>query len=151
MTSRNGYSIYWSSYNYPTEIRGPAETFLFSYTPDRQRWRQVSASSAGTETTFYIGGALEKTILADGSTDYRHTVYAGGQAVAMISRSSTGTNSVHYLIEDHEGSSTTITNSDGSLAVEESFDAFGNPRSPLDWSNPQTAADQALIANLTRH
>jgi RHS repeat-associated protein len=68
-----------------------------------------------------------------------------------VSRSSTGTNSVHYLLEDHEGSSTTLTNSDGSLAVEESFDAYGVPRDPTTWSGAQSAADQALIAGLTRH
>ena len=108
MSSRNGYSIYWNSANYPTEIRGPAETFLFSYGPDRQRVRQVSANAQGSETTYYIGGALEKALLVDGTTDYRHTVYAGGQAVAIVSRSSAGTNTTRYLIEDHQGSSTRL-------------------------------------------
>jgi RHS repeat-associated protein len=151
MISRNGYAIYWNSANYPTEIRGPTETFLFAYGPDRQRVRQISANAQGSETTYYVGGALEKTILVDGSTDYRHTVYAGGQAVAIVSRSSSGTNTTRYLIEDHQGSSTTITSSVGAVLVEESFDAYGVPRDPTNWSGAQSATDQALIANITRH
>jgi RHS repeat-associated protein len=151
MTSRNGYSIYWSSYNYPVQISGPTETFLFAYGPDRQRVRQVSANAQGSETTYYIGGALEKALLGDGTIDYRNTVYAGGQAVALVSRSSTGTNTTRYLIEDHEGSSTTITDSAGAVVVEESFDAFGVPRDPTNWSGAQSAPDQALIAGITRH
>jgi RHS repeat-associated protein len=35
--------------------------------------------------------------------------------------------------------------------VEASFDAYGVPRDPTTWSGAQSAADQALIAGLTRH
>jgi RHS repeat-associated protein len=150
MVSRLGYPIYWTGANYPKEIRSATETLLFDYGPDRQRWRQVVGSSAGTETTYFVGDALEKALLADGSTDYRHYVYANGQPVAIVSRSSSGANRVRYLLTDHAGSSSTILDETGTVLVNENFSAFGNGRDPGNWSSNVSTSDQALIAGLTR-
>ncbi len=68
MTSGRGATIDWTSYNYPSCIRlgaactGTSSDYAsFSYTPDRQYWRQISNyTSGGTATTLYIGGLLEE-------------------------------------------------------------------------------------------
>jgi hypothetical protein len=31
-----------------------------AYAPDRRRWRQISSYAGGSETTIYVGEALEK-------------------------------------------------------------------------------------------
>ena len=41
---------------------------------------------------------------------------------------------VHYVYKDHLGSWTTITNANGNIEREQSFDAWGNLRDPETWS-----------------
>ena len=45
-----------------------------------------------------------------------------------------GVGSVHYVLKDHLGSWTTITDANGTVVREQSFDAWGNPRSPDTWT-----------------
>ena len=41
---------------------------------------------------------------------------------------------IHYILKDHLGSWTTITDSEGNVEQELSFDAWGNLRDPETWS-----------------
>jgi len=151
--TRQGSTISWSTYNYPTTINagsgGTAETVAFSYGPDRQRWQQMYTGNSTQETTDYIGGLLE--VVASGSvTDYRHYISAGGEQVAVYSRKSTGTNTLSYLLSDHQASVASITNSSGGVVVAESFTAFGSRRNPTTWSGAPSNSDLTTIAGITR-
>ena len=42
--------------------------------------------------------------------------------------------SIHYILKDHLGSWTTITDSEGNVEQELSYDAWGNLRNPATWS-----------------
>jgi RHS repeat-associated protein len=147
--TRNGQGITWTSYNYPTVINGPGKTLTFSYGPDRQRYRQVYTNGSITETTIYIGGALEK-VTENGITDWRHSVFANGSAVAMVSRQSNGTNTTRYLLHDHQGSIAKILEANGDTFVSESFAAFGARRDASTWSGPCPCPDLQRIKSATR-
>jgi RHS repeat-associated protein len=148
MTSGRGATLTWTSYNYPASITNGADTASFSYTPDRQYWKQVSNyTSGGSATTLYIGGLLEKVTTSTGS-DFRHYIRAGGSTI-IVSRQSTGTNSMYYVTSDHLGSSSAITNSTGGIVVNSSFDAFGKRRGS-NWSGSPSAGDWSAIAGTTR-
>jgi RHS repeat-associated protein len=151
VTQRGTASIAWNAENQPIEINSAAsgEWLRFNYDPDGQRWRQVYANANGTETTYFIGDALEKTQRQDGGVDYRHYVYANGRAVAIVTRHG-NTQDVHYLIDDHQGSTAVITNASGQVELDESFDSFGNARNADTWSGAPTPAKEALLASLTR-
>jgi RHS repeat-associated protein len=151
--TRQGSSISWSSYNYPTTINAgsgsTAETVAFSYGPERQRWQQMYTGNSTQETTNYIGGLLE--VVASGSvTDYRHYIQVAGEQIAVYSRKSSGTNTFSYLLSDHQASVASITNSGGTQIVGESFDAFGSRRSPSTWSGAPSNSDLTTIAGVTR-
>lgn len=45
-----------------------------------------------------------------------------------------GTNTIHYIHKDHLGSWTTITDAEGNVEQELSFDAWGNFRNPYTWT-----------------
>ncbi len=150
MTSRNGSTITWASYNYPTSLAASGESTTFYYNPNRQYYKQVYSGPSGTETTHYIGGMLEKVALPGGTTDWRHYVTAEGQTVAVVSRLSSGTNTVSYPLEDHMGSAAILTNSSGTSVVKESFGAFGLPRNGSTWSGAVPSGDKTLINGLTR-
>jgi len=151
--TRQGSTISWSTYNYPTTINagsgGTAETVAFSYGPDRQRWQQMYTGNGTQETTNYVGKLLE--VVASGSaTDYRHYINVGGQQVALYSRKSNGTNTFSYLLSDHQASVASITNSSGGVVAAESFSAFGSRRNPTTWSGAPSNSDLTTIAGITR-
>ncbi len=152
-TSRQGDSISWSSYNYPITANAgtgsTAETVAFEYGPNRQRWQQSYTGNSTTETTNYIGKRLEM-VISGGVTDYRHYISGGSGVVAVYSRKSNGTNTLSYVLSDHQASAASITNSSGAQVVGESFTAFGNRRNPTTWSGADTNTDLTTIAGITR-
>lgn len=152
-TSRQGDSITWSSYNYPITVNAgsgsTAETVAFEYGPGRQRWQQSYTGNSTTETTNYIGGLLEM-VISGSVTDYRHYIYGATGAVAVYSRKSSGTNTLSYLLSDHQASVASIANSSGAQVAGESFTAFGNRRNPTTWSGADTNTDLTTIAGITR-
>jgi RHS repeat-associated protein len=141
-------TISWTSYNYPSTINSGTETVSFLYGPERQRWRTQLTSGGVTETTYHVGREFQKVQTA--STDYRHYIYVGSRSVAIYSRLSTGTNTLRYVLEDHQGSATNLLTSTGTSIVKENFSAFGNRRNPATWSGAPIAADLTAINAITR-
>jgi RHS repeat-associated protein len=151
-TSRQGSSITWTSYNYPSTVNDSAtgEAVSFSYGPDRRAWLEETQSPSGTELNYRVGGLLD-IVSSGGITDYRHYIYAGNQPVAIDSRKSNGTNTFSYLLSDQEGSIADITNSSGGVVVGEGFTAYGSRRNPTTWSGAPSSSDLTTIAGITRH
>jgi RHS repeat-associated protein len=139
--TRNGSTISWSSYNFPTSITAidssGTETVQFSYGPDRKRWNQNLNS--GAETTYYVGGLLEE--VETSYTDWRHYVYAGSQPIAVYSRKSTGGNNWSYILKDSLGSVATLVGPTGSVEVSESFTPFGARRNSATWAGAPSSGD----------
>jgi RHS repeat-associated protein len=153
MSSRQGLTVSWASYNYPTSISAgsgsTAESVNFSYGPGRQRWQQLYSGNGTVETTDYIGGLMQ--LVTNGSTsDYRHYIYAGNEPVAVYSRKSTGVSTFSYLLSDHQGSVASITNSSGAQVVGESYTPFGTRRNPTTWSGAAANSDLTASAAITR-
>jgi RHS repeat-associated protein len=96
---------------------------------------------------------LEK-VANGGTTTYRHYIYAGSEPVAIYSRNSAGTNTLNYVLEDHQGSiASIVTNSTpGPVTdyVSESFTAYGNRRSGETWSGAPSSGDTTLINGVSR-
>jgi RHS repeat-associated protein len=151
-TSRQGNSITWSSYNYPVTVNAgsgsTAETVAFEYGPNRQRWQQSYSGNGTTETTDYVGGLLE-VVLSGSTTTFRHYIKAGGEPVAVYAISSAG-NTLSYVLSDHQGSVSDLTNSSGASVVNESFTPFGQRRSPTTWSGAASTSDLTTAAGITR-
>lgn len=90
MTAGNGRSLTWTSTNYPLQITQGATTESFLYSPERERVRRTSVENGQTTTSVYLnpridlGGTFEKTRKPDGSTEYTHHVYAGGQVIGSV-------------------------------------------------------------------
>src|SRR5690606_20456039 len=136
-------SITWPSYNYPHTITAPTigESASFAYGPDRQRWRMVYQRGSTKETTYYLGGLLEK--VTQGSTSvYRHYIPGPEEIIGLYSRASSGTNTLRYILTDYQGSIEAITDSAGANPIYSSFTPLGLPRDPIDWSgSPGSTSD----------
>lgn len=86
MSTRNGSSITWTSYNLPGSLSASGYTASFDYAQDRSRRRQISSYSGSTETTIYVGGLLEK--LTTGTrTHWKHLIPTPSGQVQVIRRS----------------------------------------------------------------
>ena len=151
-TARQGNSITWTSYNYPVTVNAgsgsTAETVAFSYGPDRKRWQQMYTGNGTSETTNYVGGLLE-VVLNGSTTTYRHYINAGSEPVAVYARSSAG-NAFSYVLSDHQGSNSDLTNSSATSIVNESFTPFGQRRNPTTWSGAASNSDLTTAAGITR-
>jgi RHS repeat-associated protein len=150
VTSREGFSATWSSFNQPNVINGSGESVTFAYKHDHTRWSAVYSGSTGVETTYFIGDLLEKVASA-GSIDYRQFIYAGNTKVAIYTRTTGGVNTLRYIREDLLGGVSGLVNSDGTSYVKESFTAYGARRSACTWSGPPTAGNLQTINAVTRH
>ncbi len=148
MDLRDGDSISWSSYNYPTRIQEGAREYEYSYDSDREKWRQIYTDGATTETTIYVAGIFEKNVSSSG-TEYRHYVNVGRQSHAIHVREAGGATYDRYLLHNHQESIAAILDNSGSALVYENFSAFGERRDPTDWDGPPSIADENVIADTT--
>jgi RHS repeat-associated protein len=156
MTLRGGQATTWFSYNLPNQIRKTATTHAtFSYGASRARYKQVSVTAsgqsmpAGTETTIYIGSLFEKVTKPSAVTEYKHTILAGGEAIAIKTLRSNSINDVRYLHKDHLGSVDAVTTDTATLVSRFSFDAFGKRRAAGTWTGTPTAAEWTTAAGVT--
>ena len=150
--TRDGASQAWASYNLPLQLSQPigGTTYLsqFSYGPDHQRWKQVASYSNGTETTWYVGGLLEKESPApSGNTQWRHYVPLPSGMSIIVVRASNSPKAVRYVLTDHLGSADRMLDEAGAVAVGLSYGAFGNRRGS-NWGSG--APDWPGIAGTTR-
>src|SRR5207237_10281370 len=83
------------------------------------------------------------------TTNYRHTISANGNTIALLTRNSSG-DTLRYMLEDQQGSVSSITSSTGTNIVSENFDAFGNRRDATDWSGPPSTTDRNTMDGITR-
>jgi RHS repeat-associated protein len=151
VSSRNGSTITWYSYNLPNTISATgSNSSQFFYSPTRARWKQVASYAGTAETTIYIGGLLEK-VTRSGVTSYKHLIAGGSGPVAVYTRKSDGTNQTHYLTRDHLGSVDSVTNSSGAIEVRLAFGSFGQRRKEAGWSGAVPSADLNQITATTRH
>jgi RHS repeat-associated protein len=147
--TRNGQTITWTSYNYPSVINGNGKILNFSYDAFRQRFQQDYSSNGVHEVTQYVGDLLEK-VTSGGVIDWRHTIKVGDRTVAIMSRQNPGSNTTRYILPDDQGSISKITDTAGSTVVSESFSPCGTRRDPTTWSGSASCPDLVTIKGITR-
>ena len=120
-------------------------TLSYTYGYDHQRIRMVDS----------VGNSLYRAKTYVGSCEFNHDV--GCQKTVTYLSAPTGVFAVHvvagtsyltnedqvyqsllYIHKDHLGSITTITDSQGTILQELSYDAWGNLRNPTTWSGSFT-------------
>lgn len=125
-------TITYASFNLPTQIARSGTTVSWVYDADHVRTKQSSnANMTGQAATVYYLNAgsqplFEKHIgiVGTGLTEYRH--FIGG--VAVYTQKSNATTETKYLLKDHLGSTTVVTNSAGVVLERYSYDPFGKTR-----------------------
>lgn len=150
----------WNSFNMPVNIQQGSDSESFLYDANHQRVRRTSIEDGKTTTTVYInpridtGGTFEKTYLPNGTTEYTHYIYAGGDSIASYVSTDKGiaptgdlgsayntgvapnspsagidkTGPYRYFHNDHLNSIEVITDSAGNPIERLSYDPWGKRR-----------------------
>ncbi|OZG72357.1 hypothetical protein BTA51_16640 [Hahella sp. CCB-MM4] len=143
MTSGNGRTIQWSSFNKPVLMTQEGRSAAFSYGPGRARYKKVNHKG---DTTLYVGGLYE--LLSKGSaTEEKHYIYAGGQLVAEHIVSSSNGVQTRYLHKDALGSIDLVTDAFANVVDRRSFDAWGKLRE-FPWKAGATLDDPLYLTQL---
>ncbi|TQV89601.1 FG-GAP-like repeat-containing protein [Aliikangiella coralliicola] len=134
MVSGGGKTISYSTFDKPLQIVKGGHTSQFKYSPGNNRYKRVDIDSNGTTTRYYLGG-LEVIHNSDGTKELRRNL--GGTLISYNYNSSNNltTTSTRYLHTDNLGSIDVITDENGAIVQEQSFDAFGKRRSAANWSS----------------
>ena len=152
-TSGDGRTLTYSTFDKPLQIiKGNSHTTAFEYGPDRARYKRTDDENNNgvDKTTWYIG-SVEVIENADGTKELKR--YIGDAAIVTLTLNSsdqvTGTDT-HYRHYDHLGSLDVITDANGSLIEELSFDPWGERRNGVNWSD-LTATELAGFFDSTQH
>ncbi len=137
MTSGDGRTISYYSFNLPYQFVKGTTTINFRYGPDRSRVFR----SDGSSYTSYIGmtdtgNALYEHEVQGTTEKHLHFIYAGGQALAVhtIQTGPSPLTKTEYLHRDHLGSVEAVSNSSGVAIAYYSHDAWGKPRN-TNWTD----------------
>ena len=133
-TSGDGRTIDYSTFDKPLQITKGGHTTAFQYGPDRARYKRTDTNNSGTKTTLYVGNTEWITKL-DGNKEIKR--YIGGAIITLNLNSSDQLQSkdTHYQYHDHLGSIDVITDHLGNVVQELSFDAWGERRDAINWTN----------------
>ena len=127
--------ITYTGFDKVKTIAEGGNTLAYTYGYDQQRIRMVENIGDITRTKDYVG-VCEYIAEDDGenTTEKTLTYLVGPYGVFAVVEQQDNEEAIHYILKDHLGSWTTITDSEGNVEQELSFDAWGNLRDPETWS-----------------
>ena len=147
--------------NFITNTSSTADrTLSYAYGPEHQRVREnVSLTGTGTSSyfagnTWYLNGedslglSYEKEVRANGTTENKHYLMAGGQVFAVFT-SRTGTlnglaaSTTSYFQHDQLGSIAVVTDENGVVKERLAYDPWGKRRNIM--SSPGTPDTRDLL------
>ncbi|WP_437813338.1 RHS repeat-associated core domain-containing protein [Sorangium sp. So ce1078] len=135
ITRPGGVRVSYTPFDLPETITQGTSTVSFAYDGDQQRIRKTTPD----EETLYFGDLYERvTAAASGRVEHRYYVHSPERAVAIVTRGGAG-DGTRYVHVDHLGSVDALTDEDGDVIEQRSYDPFGRRRSPV-WGEPAPAS-----------
>ncbi|MDO5315337.1 MAG: RHS repeat-associated core domain-containing protein [bacterium] len=127
--------ITYTGFDKVKTIAEGGNTLAYTYGYDQQRIRMMENIGDITRTKDYVG-VCEYIAEDDGenTTEKTLTYLVGPYGVFAVVEQQDNEEAIHYILKDHLGSWTTITDAEGTVEQELSFDAWGNLRDPETWS-----------------
>ena len=151
MEEGDGKTLTYNAFNKPVTVTRADITSTFSYGADLSRYRQVKTGiPGGTETTTYIGKAYEEIV--QGTTKTMKAYIGDIAVVTETIGGPTPGHSIGFIHRDRLGSVITITDENGNVVDNKSYDPFGKPRKgnqkPLDSLINPTLKEVVAQSNL---
>ncbi len=144
-------TVNYSSFNKVTSIReGSDHEVQFVYGPDYSRKilkRFVNSSLVSTK----IYSGLYEREETGGNVKETHYLNGGDGLFAIYTIENETTSSTAYVLKDHLGSISCLTNETGALIEELSFDAWGRRRNPTNWEPLSQPGTYSTLRGYTGH
>ena len=137
-------TVVYTSFEQPSSITESPYQALFTYNADGERAKmEVKQSGATIKTRWYAGSRYLKET-AGGVT--KEFTWIGGDAYTApcLAVTQSGTTTYYYLLRDHLGTITHVTDASGNIVNEYNFDAWGRRRNFTDWTYTVAAQTDLL-------
>ena len=149
-------SVTYTAFNKVNDIEqtlnGLTKKIEFSYgTSYARKMSSVFESGVKKETTYYSGNYEVKKDQASGSEKHYHYISAPSGAAAIFISSGGTTGNLYFIHTDYLGSIVALSNQSGYLAEQYAYDAWGNRRTPSDWSLADNRTDLLIDRGYTMH
>jgi RHS repeat-associated protein len=134
-------TITYTGFDKVKTINEGNSSLVYTYGYDQQRIHVSEATDDRTISKDYVGGVCEYITEydeAENVTEKTLTYIVGPYGVFAVVEKQDGEESVHFILKDHLGSWTTITDAEGNAEQELSFDAWGCFRDPETWTQWET-------------
>lgn len=124
----------------------------FTYGPDKARKKMdVKEQGEPFYSRVYVGGVYEIEEHRERGVRHMHYIVTGDGISAVFISNEDGEGNLYYLHRDYLGSITHITDEDGNLVEEYSYDAWGRRRNPRDWSYEDIETERLIDRGYTGH
>ncbi len=148
LTNDGSRAITYSAFNKPTTISVSGHTTEFKYGPDRARYYRKDIGNGGVTETWYLGN-VEIVNRPDSKQERRRYIAGVAIETTIYSGATEDSRTTRYLFHDHLGSIDAITDDQGGNVVYQSFNAWGERRSGIDWTQPIALAQLNPITSIT--
>ncbi|MCQ2320298.1 MAG: hypothetical protein MJZ91_03075 [Bacteroidales bacterium] len=137
LVSPNTQDITYSSFDKVKTIDEGDSHLVYQYGYDQQRIAMTETVGSATRKKQYAGNC---EFVSENGVEKSWTFLSGPYGVFAVVEKKDAEENIHYILKDHLGSWTTITDAEGIVEQELSYDAWGNLRDPETWYN-HTQAD----------
>ncbi|MCE6988167.1 RHS repeat-associated core domain-containing protein [Dyadobacter sp. CY323] len=129
--------ITYTAFNQPEKLteNGSGQPYELTYTygADYQRLKGVMKKNAALINTHYYFGSYEKDVTPGIADKHLHYISSPAGMIAIVIREN-GADQYYYTYTDHLGSLLTLTAFNGTVILDQNFDAWGRLRNPTDWT-----------------
>ena len=136
----SGRAIEYTNFDKPSKITRGTHVTQFAYGVNRSRYMRVDEDAIKV----YIGN-VERITYADGTREVKRYINGTVVVSARYTNGVRTSESIRYLHHDHLGSLDVLTDEDGHIVEEMSFDAWGQRRNAATWA----ALDAPLASSIT--
>ncbi|NJK31271.1 MAG: hypothetical protein HC927_02010 [Deltaproteobacteria bacterium] len=139
-TGPNPVTLEYTAFDKVAQLVTAEDTLTFEYDADHARVLRYSA--ADKHETIYVTDLFQRhTDQLAGTRAYHYYVHATGRVVAEVvdevDAQAQVSRDIYYVHDDHLGSTDVVSDASGTVAQRMSFDAWGLPRDPEDWTLAQ--------------
>jgi len=134
-------SITYTGFDKVKRIEEGSNRLEYTYGYDQQRIRMFEYVDGVERQKEYVGNCELVTETTGNAQVQKWLTYlVGPTGIYAVVVSNNNADTLHYVLKDHLGSWTTITDASGNVEQELSYDAWGSLRNPETWSGNATAA-----------
>lgn len=139
-------NIAYNALQRPTSIKENGYEALLTYNADGDRVKMVMKKNNIVQyTRYYLGNEYEIEIAANGAVTERKYIDGDAYDAASVYIKQNNAWSVHYICRDYLGNITHVTDANGTLKQELSYDPWGRLRNPANHQLYTTDSQPVLL------